>query len=84
MLPPYGGATILVTIDQDHAGPAAGFADALFIRLPDLYPEFDIAGQRFFPQRRFLVFAEAPAELKGRVGMQRVHAQTDHQAFLRF
>ena len=62
----------------------AGLSDTLLVRLANLNPLLDLAGQGFTPQVGFVVSAETSSEFQTFIGVQRERQQPHHQALFSF
>lgn len=62
LFPPDVGATGTIGIDGDLCGAAASLPQGLLIRLSDLNPETNGAGQIFLPERGFILGSHAAPE----------------------
>ena len=62
------------------AGAAAGFAQALFVRLAQLYPLFDLIAEILLPQIRLFVVADAAGKDHVFACVQRKYGNAQHHA----
>ena len=84
LVPPYTGTALLVGIDNDLVGPATGFTNPLVIGLSQVYPEFYLAAEVFFPDIRLIVRADPPGVTQ-RLGCIECERQdSEHHSFIGF
>lgn len=84
LFPPDVGATGAIGIDGDLCGAAASLTEGFLIRLSDLNPEMNGAGQIFLPERGFILGSHAAPEGQGLACMESEGQQPYHHAFVRF
>ena len=83
-LPPHRHGAAAIGIQNDLLGPVAGFANPVFVWQAQLYPEFDVIGQGFLPQLRFVIGAQAFGKLQRICGVQGKGQQPDHHSLVGF
>ena len=69
LVPPHRHRTPAVGIENDLVGLVAGLAQAVFLGQAQFHPEFDVSGQGFLPEFRFVVCAQAFGKFQVIVGV---------------
>ena len=84
LVPPHRHRTPAVGIENDLVGLVAGLAQAVFLGQAQFHPEFDVSGQGFLPEFRFVIGAQPFGKFQVIVGIEGEGQQPDHHPLVGF